>query len=469
MIGIVGGSFAGLFAARALALKGHQVTVFEPDAPGDVLDLDRTFDDWQRQGVPQLRQPHSIRALARRLLLDRDPEMAADLLGCGAIEWTYSLRRPGVERVEDPDLVGIMARRTTVEPVIRRRVAETPGVTFIQGAVTDLCLQDDGSGPRVTGVQLRDGRSLAFDCMIDASGRRTRLEEWLSKANIEPPKVDSQSAGMIYYSKYFRFHPGVQAANVTAIRSGPAGVMPLLAYRSNKLDRDTFSLALAVASWKPDFRVLKNDAIFDAYARQIPAVAAWIDPAVSKPISKARAYGDIFNTFREFLRDGKPIVRNLYALGDSRVHSSPYFGWGITLALKQAYLLADNFTGPDNLDGQIAFERAATEFCYPYYEAANLEDIARSALWKGETLPADDRYGLYISVLTPAAGRDPYVYREVYRRTNMLTRPDDIFAQPDIIERARRAMASGSDRTPSAADVLQGLKAAERTALQAAE
>lgn len=467
MIGIIGGSFAGLFAARALALKGWTVTVFEPDEPGGTDDFDRTFDEWNRPGVPQLRQPHSIRALARRLLLDRDPELAEDILGCGALQWPYSLRRPDVERVEDPDLVGIMARRTTFEPVIRARVECTPGVTFVKASVADYLLET-GPSPRIRGVKLRDGTELPFDCVIDASGRRTRLPDWLRQAGIEPPAQISQSAGMIYYSRYFRFHPGVQAANMTGIRSGPAGVMPLMAFRSNMLDRSTYSMTLAVASWEPRFRILKNDAIFMAYANRIPAVAAWIDPAVSLPISKVRAFGDIFNTYWHFLREGKPIVADLYALGDSRVHTSPYFGWGITLALKQAYLLADNFAGPGNTAGQVAFEQAASAFCRPYYEAAALEDDARSALWRGETLADDDRYSLYITTLTPAASRDPYVYREVYRRTNMLTAPDAIFSNEDIVERAKRAMATGPDRTIPVEEVIAGLAEAERSALEAA-
>lgn len=467
MIGIIGGSFAGLFAARALALKGWPVTVFEPDQPGDTQDFDRTFEEWDRPGVPQLRQPHSIRALARRLLLDRDPEMAEDILGCGAIQWPYSLRKTGVDRVEDPDLIGVMARRTTFEPVIRERVEHTPGVTFVKATVAGYIIEA-GDLPRIKGVRTRDGREFSFDCVIDASGRRTRLPDWLRAASIEPPAQSARPAGMVYYSRYFRFHPGVQAANMTGIRSGPAGVMPLMAFRSNTLDRSTFSMTLAVASWEPRFRVLKSDAVFNAYAGRIPAVAAWIDPLVSSPISKVRPFGDIFNTYWDFLRDERPIVANLFALGDSRVHTSPYFGWGITLALKQALLLADAYAGPDNIGRQVAFETAASAFCRPYYDAAALEDDARSALWRGETLDADDQYGIYVNTLTPAAGRDPYVYREVYRRTNMLSAPDAIFEQPDILDRASRAMESGPDKTPSAGEVLEGLADAERLALQVA-
>ncbi|KQT02776.1 hypothetical protein, partial [Rhizobium sp. Leaf386] len=64
---------------------------------------------------------------------------------------------------------------------------------------------------------------------------------------------------------------------------------------------------------------------------------------------------------------------------------------------------------------------------------------------------------MYTSVLTPAASRDPYVYREVYRRTNMLTHPHAIFDDEDIVARAKRAMTSGPDKTLSADQVLEKL------------
>ena len=131
-------------------------------------------------------------------------------------------------------------------------------------------------------------------------------------------------------------------------------------------------------------------------------------------------------------------------------------------------MLADTFHGPDAIDHQIEFERAAAAFCYPYYEAAAEEDAARSAIWKGEPLPNSDRYTFYTSVLTPAASRDPYVYREVYRRTNMLTHPHAIFNQSDIVERANRAMQPGPDKTISAQEVLDRIDKAQAT-MQAAE
>ncbi len=462
MIGVIGGSFGGVFTARALARKGIPVTVIEADERGDSDDLDRAFDEWERPGVPQLRQPHSIRAQARRKLLDDDPELASDLLNCGAIQWKYKLVRPGMDLVPDEDLVGLLARRTTFEPVIRARVEKTPGVTFVRASVAGLIL-DQSEHPRVLGVRLRDGRELRFDAIVDASGRRTRVPDWLRQAGIEPPADVSQEAGMIYYSRYFRFRPDAQAPRAQGIRSGPSGNLPLVSFRSNTTDRNTFSMLIAVASWEPRFRALKDEAVFNAFAASLPGVAPWIAPDVSQPICKVHAFGGIYDRHWTFLRDGRPIVRDLYAVGDARVHTSPYFGWGITLTLNHADQLARHYAGAGNEEAQIAFEKEAEKFSYDYYEAAAGEDAARSAMWQGEE-PADpDRYGFYVNVLQPATQRDPHVYRAVYRRINLLDDANAIFSNQDVVDRAVRAMKDGATTTLTASEVLGNLNAAKRS------
>ena len=70
MIAIIGAGMSGMFTARALARLGHAVTIFESDAPYAGQDPDTAFQDWQRPGVAQLRQPFGRNAAFTHADLD---------------------------------------------------------------------------------------------------------------------------------------------------------------------------------------------------------------------------------------------------------------------------------------------------------------------------------------------------------------------------------------------------------------
>ena len=76
--------------------------------------------------------------------------------------------------------------------------------------------------PRVTALQLFDEKGrperLAADWVLDATGRRTRADEWLLDAGAAPPACEREPCGIFYASRFYRFREGVPAMPIAPSR-----------------------------------------------------------------------------------------------------------------------------------------------------------------------------------------------------------------------------------------------------------
>src|SRR3954447_11411420 len=74
---VIGGSMAGLLAARVLADHFAQVTVIERDVPEAATE--------PRKGVPQGRHAHGLLARGQEIIADLFPGLFDDLVAAGAV------------------------------------------------------------------------------------------------------------------------------------------------------------------------------------------------------------------------------------------------------------------------------------------------------------------------------------------------------------------------------------------------
>jgi 2-polyprenyl-6-methoxyphenol hydroxylase-like FAD-dependent oxidoreductase len=171
---VIGGSIAGLLAARVLSEFAESVLIVDRDVPPDA--------PLPRKGVPQGKHVHGVLAGGLDALRLLFPGILEDLVADGArvadtaenLLWFNN----GAWRLRCKcGVTGCIQTRPQLELHVRRRIARLPNVNQLCG-VSATGLQVDDAKSRVTGVHVeradRTVEVLPADLVVDCSGRGRR-------------------------------------------------------------------------------------------------------------------------------------------------------------------------------------------------------------------------------------------------------------------------------------------------------
>ena len=200
---VIGGSMAGLLAARSLTEAYERVTVIERDALPAGLQ--------GRRAVPQGRHAHALLPHGQACLDALLPGFSAELVAAGAPtcaaleEMRFVIGGHQLARAST-GASSILASRPFIEGHVRRRVRALPQVTLIDGCDA-LGLTASRDGERVTGVRIlrrADGsaeETLAADLVVAATGRAARIPAWLEALGYPRPAEERLDVGVTYASR----------------------------------------------------------------------------------------------------------------------------------------------------------------------------------------------------------------------------------------------------------------------------
>ncbi|GLY80636.1 FAD-dependent oxidoreductase [Actinoallomurus iriomotensis] len=434
---VLGGSIAGLLAARVLSDHAAEVIILERDDQ----DPGRT-----RPGVPQSTQVHVLLD-GGRVQLDRwFPGFSHSMLADGAVLSKSDAIRMYVDGnlkvPADGDILS--AGRPFLESRVRARALALRNVRLVPARARGLTF----SGDRVTGVRYTaDGdpadrvTDLPADLVVDAMGRSSRLGDWLEQAGWSRPPMQRVGIDLGYATAQFRrddARPG--ASTVQAVVLPGSGQRPGVSVLTAVEDGRWSMLLSGFADDHPT----RDPEDFRARCRRLPEIFSSVAERCPM-IGPVATYRQADSRRRDF-HASRRLPAGLVAVGDAVASFNPVYGQGMSSAALHASCLS-------------AYLRSGPTISAPARGYFDLVRIVVDAAWQTSTtndlgLPHVDgpyprgfRVAHRISdLILRASVTDADINHRFLQVTHMRAHPNTLI-RPGLLLRAVRATRA---RTPAA-------------------
>ncbi len=435
---VVGGSMAGLAAARVLAHHFERVTLVERDH--------FPATPQPRKGAPQSHHIHVLLNRGRIVLEQLFPGLQNELGAAGApeVNWSADMalfsNNTWFPRAKS-NLHSRAASRSLLEHTVRQRVRQLANVTVLQESeLTGLVTNEDKS--RVTGAQIQSRqdhstRTLNADLIVDASGRSSRAPEWLQALGYGAPTETVINSQLGYASRCFRPPTKFEAkfeGNWKVIISRQRPPQGRRGGGIYSIENNQWMVTIGGAgAERPD----TDDAGFMAFIRNHlhPSIAEALQHA--EPITPIYGYQRTENRLRHY-ENLTRLPEGFVLLGDAVCAFNPVYGQGMSVAALGALQLDGWLQRPTPaLDFQ---KRLAKTNHTPWLLATG--DDARS-LGLGANDTATRFQHAYVDRVFEAASHDAEVFRRFSMVTHLMQPPAALFAPRVALAALREAMRGG--------------------------
>jgi 2-polyprenyl-6-methoxyphenol hydroxylase-like FAD-dependent oxidoreductase len=426
---IIGGSVAGLLAARVLAKYFDEVVLVERDDVSSCPEV--------RKGQPHAWHQHVLLSAGyehlKRWFPGIDAEMAAEGAIIGDIGRLIKWHQFGQVKIPiDSGIECVMASRPFIECHIRARVLALPNVRLLQGhEVTGLVTTSTGG--TVSGVRTRArnhptcaGTVIDADLVVDSSGRSGAPLRRLEELGYPRPQETRVRVDVTYASRYYRRAPGA-----------PAGVSGIYCGFSAPSESGATLLAVEGDRWIVSTgSVHGSEAPADAegfarFLRNLPTREIYDVVSDCEPISDVGRYQFRFSLRRHY-EDLLRFPSGLIVLGDSLASFNPVYGQGMSVAAQTAEILDQllESRGPAPNLWKEYFRRAARAIDGPWQMAVG-EDF-RWSQTQGQKPFATDLINGYTERLHRVMSYDENSYRQFLRVINLVD-PPSFLLRPQML------------------------------------
>ena len=456
---VVGGSVAGLLAARVLSEHFERVTLIERD------ELARTSEP--RKGVPQGNHLHVLLARGRLIVEALLPGLTEELLAAGAIlvngardlAWHHS---GGWRARYDGDLVVLSMSRPLLESRIAERVRALPNVTILD-RVRILGLRSDDNR-RITGVRIAAPGSheqtdrVEADLVVDATGRGSSTPHWLAELGFAAPRLELFGARVSYSTCMFRRPDRGPEWHALAVTGAPARRSGLIF----PIEGDRWLVTLAGFFDEP---MPEDHDAFLAFAQSLPTSVVHDALRDCEPVSEIKRHRFAGSLRRRYERL-EHLPEGLIVIGDAVCSFNPVYGQGMTVSAVEAEALGhvlactrrEGGIGPD-------FARRWFRRIAPVIDVAwngvSIEDLRFPELARQRSLRLRPLQW-YMGRVHRATHRSALVTDQFYRAMNFLDPPTSLFRPRVMADVLFGTLRSAQNTAPHPSAVRQVPQAAEQ-------
>ena len=329
---VLGGSLAGLLAARVLADHFEHVTLIERDAYPETTET--------RRGIPQANHVHGLLLRGRQVLEQLFPGLQDEMIDAGAplldmandIAW---FTRAGWGRKFPSELKVLAFTRPLLDLHVRRRLSQNPRVEIMDNTEV-LRLVGDAQENRLAGVLVCDRRTdadrrvakeITADLVVETMGRASRAPSWLKDLGYEAIEETVVNAHLGYSSRLFRIPENFDGDWTCAFvqAAPPQRKHGAILFRVEG-NRWLVTLVGGGRDYPPS-----DDAGFLEFARRLPVSIIYDAISSAEPVSPIKTHRATENRLRHYDR-AKKLPDNFLLFGDAVCAFNPVYGQGMTIA-----------------------------------------------------------------------------------------------------------------------------------------
>ncbi len=429
---VVGGSIAGLLAARVLSDFFERVTILERDHVSNNMET--------RPGTPQGRHLHALLPRGRRILENLFPGITSELVRGGAeildvandISW---LTPQGWGVRFQSEFEGVTSTRSLIEAAVRKQISLLSNVEILQecavvGLVGDAAAVKGVEFVRCEAGELRSEiNTLQADFVVVANGRFSLVWDWLQEIGVRAAETTVLNAHIGYASRLFRRPEPIENGwRAIFLQAAPPAFKRAGILFPVEGNRWLVTLQGGDRDYPPT-----TDRGFLQFAESLRSPILFEAIRGAEPLSPISSYRATQNCVRHYQRLSKWPER-LVVLGDALCAFNPVYGQGMTTAALAAELLADCFERSGNVRDRVArkFQKRVAKVNQAPWMLATGEDLRYPNVEGASAKLAGRLVHRYIDKILRASTHSVVARKKFLSVQGMLAAPAALFSGTTI-------------------------------------